>query len=94
MTQLNVSQLVDVDVMGVMHIASSNDKTPFDDETLPAFQSKHPSFPIDIEFPEPPDNSSEVLSMSCAMVARAIHGYKAGSADGSGSFVSLEFLKS
>ena len=63
-------------------------------ETLRAFQSKHPSFPIDLEFPEPPDNSSEVLSVSCAVVVHAIHGFKAGSADGSGLFASLAFLKS
>jgi len=66
-----------------VRLASSNDTlAPFDDETLSGLQSKHPPSPPDLEFPEQPDDSSEVLSVSCAVVARAIRSFKAGSAGG------------
>ena len=35
-----------------------------------------------MEFPEQPDDSSEILSVSCAVVDRAIRGFRAGSAGG------------
>ena len=69
------AKLSDGDVSGAVHLASSNDTlASFDDETLSGLQSKHPSSPPDLEFPEPPDDSSEVLSVLCAVVTRAIQG--------------------
>jgi len=63
-----------------VRLASSNDTlAPFDDETL---QFKHPLSPPDLQFPEPPDDSSEVLSVSCAVVVHAICSFRAGSAGG------------
>ena len=59
-----------------------NTLAPFDDETLSTLQSKHPPSPPDLQFPEPPDDSSEVLSVSCAIVVRAIRSFRAGSAGG------------
>ena len=51
-------------------------------ETLSGLQSKLPPSPPDLEFPEQPDNSSKILSVSCAVVDRAIRGFRAGSAGG------------
>ena len=66
-----------------MRHASSNDTlASFDGETLFGLRSKHPPSPPDLEFPEQPDDSSEILSVSCAVVDRAIHGFRAGSAGG------------
>ena len=77
------AKLSDGDGTGTVRLASFNDTlAPFDDETLSGLQSKHPSSPPDLEFPEPPDDSSEVLSVSCAVVTRAIRSFKAGSAGG------------
>ena len=77
------AKLSDGDVTGAVRLASSNDTlAPFDDETLSGLQSKHPSSSPDIEFPEPPNDSSKVLSVSCAVVTRAIRSFKAGSAGG------------
>ena len=53
------AKLSDGDFTVAVRLASCNDSlVPFDDETLSGLQSKHPSFPCDIEFPEPPDDSS------------------------------------
>jgi len=77
------AKLADGDVTGAVHLASSNGTlAPFDDETLSALQPKHPPSLPDLEFPEPPDDSSEVLSVSCAVVACAIHSFRAGYAGG------------
>ena len=77
------AKLSDGDVTGAVRLASSNDTlAPFDDETLTGLQSKHPSAPSDLELPDPPEDTSEVLSVSCEVVARAIHSFKAGSAGG------------
>jgi len=70
------TKLSDGDVSGAVRLASSNDTlAPFDNETFSL------SIP-DVEFPEQPDDSSEVLSVSCSVVSRAIRSYKAGSAGG------------
>ena len=43
------AKLSDGDVIGTVHLASSNDTlAPFDDETLSGLQSKHPSSPPDL----------------------------------------------
>ena len=77
------AKLSDGDVTGAVCLASSNDTlAPFDDETLSGLQSKHPSSPPYLEFPELPDDSSEVLSVLCAIVTHAICSFKAGSAGG------------
>ena len=66
-----------------MRLSSSNDTlVPFDDETLSGLQSKHPPSPPDLEFPEQPNDSSEVSSVSCAVVAHAISSFNVGSAGG------------
>ena len=45
------AKLSDGDVTGAVRLASSNDTlAPFDDETLSGLQSKHPSYPSDLEF--------------------------------------------
>ena len=70
------AELSDGDVTGAVCLTSSNDNlVPFDDETLSGLQSKHPSSPPDVEFLEPPDDSSEVL---CAIVTRAIRSFTGG----------------
>jgi len=77
------AKLADGDVSGAVHLASSNDAlAPFDDETLSGLQSKNPPSPPDLEFPQQPDDSSEVLPVSCTVVARTIRSFKAGSAGG------------
>jgi len=79
------AKLSDGNVTGAMHLASFNDTlVPFDDETLTGLQSKHPSAPSDLELPDPPEDTSEVLSVSCDVVAHAIGSFKAGSAGGLG----------
>jgi len=76
------AKLADGDVSGAVRLATSNDALAPFDETLSGLQSKHPPTPPDLDFPEQPDDSSEVLSVSCAVVARAICSFKAGSAGG------------
>ena len=77
------AKFADGDVTGAVRLASSNDTlAPFDGETLSGLRSKHPPSPPDWEFPEQPDDSSEILSVSCAVVDRAICGFRAGSAGG------------
>jgi len=73
------AKLSDGDVTGAVHLASSNDSyAPFNDETLSGLQSKHPSSSPNVEFPDPPEDSSEVLSVLCVVT----YSFKAGFAGG------------
>ena len=77
------AKLADGDVTGAVRLASSNDTlAPFDGETLSGLWSKHPPSPLDLKFPEQPDDSSEILPVLCAVVDHAIHGFRAGFAGG------------
>ena len=64
-----------------MQFSSNDTLPPFDDETS-APQSRLPFSPPDLEFPEPPDDSSKALSVSYAVVSYPICSSWAGFSGG------------
>ncbi|KAL1448357.1 hypothetical protein WDU94_014016 [Cyamophila willieti] len=78
------AKVSDFDIKGAIKVLSSDDTlAPFDQETLEALKTKHPTPSRELDFPCPPDDQlfSSIL-VTEPIVLKAINGFPAGSSPG------------
>ena len=60
-------------------MASDDGLAPYNTATLDALEAKHPSVPVDLNLPEPPDGSIVPVVATEDDVRKAILSFRAGS---------------
>lgn len=77
------SKVADGDIQGEVRLLSSEDSiAPVNSDTLCKLQEKHPSPSRILDFPDPPNDSSERVVVSDKEVRKAIYSFKNGSSGG------------
>lgn len=75
--------MADGDIQGAVRLLSSEDSiASMNSDTLSKLQEKHPSPSRELDFPDPPNDSSERVVVSDKEVRKAIHSFKNGSSGG------------